>query len=154
MTSFSPRLFIVALFLGGFVFSGCGVTKDVEVTENGVRGTDTRTGDAVAFGDDVAIPASFPAEFPKYPGARTQVALHSAEDGSYTVNQQTGDSVAQIKAWAEGVMTANGFTKTMDLPDPAYSVMTFEKGGVKYQIQATRDEARSLTYIITARTGS
>lgn len=153
MTSFSPRLFVVALFLGGFVFSGCGMTRDVEVTENGVRGTNVQSGESVAFGDDVAIPTTFPAEFPKYPGARTQVALHSAEDGSYNVNQQTGDSVTEVMAWAERTMVASGFTKTMDLPDPTHAAATYEKGGVKYQIQASRDEARSLTYIITARTG-
>ncbi len=153
MTSFSPRLFVVALFLGGFVFSGCGVTRDVAVTESGVRGTDVRTGDAVGFGDDVRIPDTFPADFPKYPDARTQAFLHNSEDGSYSANQQTGDSVADVKAWAEQVMTAKGYAKILDLTDPMHAVVSFEKDGVKYQVQATRDEARSLTYIITVRSG-
>ncbi len=153
MISISPRLFVVALLLGGFVFSGCGMTNGVEVTENGVRGTDVRTGDAVAFGDDIAIPATFPADFPKYPGARTQAALHDTQQNSYTVNQQTGDGVLQVKAWAEGVMAANGFTKMVDLSDAANAVLSYEKGSVKYQVQASRDEARSLTYVITVRVG-
>ncbi len=153
MTSFSPRLFVVALFLGGFVFSGCGAARDVEVTERGVQATDVRTGDGVGFGDDVVIPETYPADFPKYPGARTQGFLQNAEEGTYSANQQTGDGVADVKAWAERVMTANGYTKTLDMVDPMRAVVSFEKGGVRYQVQAARDEARSLTYIITVRNG-
>lgn len=100
------------------------------------------------------IPATFPADLPRYPGARTQVAIYDAQATSYTVNQQTGDSVTQIKAWAEQTMTANGFAKTNELVDATTAVLWFEKGAVRYQVQAMRDEARSLTYIITARVGS
>ena len=117
--------------------------------DSGVQGTDFTTGNSAAVGDDVAIPETFPAGYPKYPGAKTQVALRDSQMRSYTTNQQTGDGVLQVKAWAEQALTGQGYAKFSEIVDANNVILSFRNArGEHYQVQAARDEARSLTYVV------
>ncbi|MBP7134427.1 hypothetical protein KBA73_04395 [Patescibacteria group bacterium] len=60
------------------------------------------------LGENLTIPSNFPQDLPRYPNALTKVAVGDA--ASYTLTQETTDSVAQVASALDAQLTQSGYT--------------------------------------------
>jgi hypothetical protein len=105
---------IIKKFVGGVVTQKTGVVQTNTQNTSGQSYVDPKTGATISLGID-KVPDSFPKDFPIYPGATVQVsqtgnAAQSAGNG-FWLTLETGDSVAQVKAFYETNLAQNGWTK-------------------------------------------
>ncbi len=113
--------------------AGCGNGTSFD-SETDTINLDGQNGSGLSAGAGASIPANFPADFPRYPGAKTILAYTENDGKSGSLMQETSDTLAQAQTKIEELMQNQGFTKDNVLPSPSLVGLLFHKGTVKYQI--------------------
>jgi hypothetical protein len=90
-----------------------GVKTDISNLEDGkMTFTDSKTGAQVNIGTG-EIPATFPKDFPVYPGAKVTSSLSGAEAGKnngYWLTFETADTADKVSAFYKTEFAKNGWT--------------------------------------------
>jgi hypothetical protein len=127
----------------------------VNVTNNGQAVTyqDTKNGASGAYGQDIQIPSDFPADVPRYPGAKTMI-VNTAESGKQaSLTQTTGNDIAKVKEWYKGQLTSQGFTQESSADMGTGSALVYSKGQVKISIYIASSQDQGQAPMVTMVVG-
>ena len=150
--SFHVRVMTIAA-ASLILLSGCGTDRvSVRSDDNHVAVRDRATGAALAVGEQVTIPADFPVDIHRYPGATTELVTSSSEEHTHALSQVTSDDVTTAKASVERSMVASGFQRTSEFGDPSATILIYEKGMVRFQINIAHDARKNNTNLLIVRT--
>ena len=113
--------------------------------------TDTNTlniggkdGGAFSAGENVQIPSNFPADFPRYPGAKVTLAYIENQGKASTLMQETSDALEQAQAKVKEQLEGQGFTQDNVMSSADIVILSFSKGTVKYQANITRQDGKTM----------
>ncbi len=132
---------------------GCG-NSGIQVRDEGKTFDLQGSGnEGIRAGENITIPATFPADFPRYPGAVNKFALKDGE--SYTVNQETADDIDTVVRHFDQQLTQVGYNMTVRLGNVGEPVQILDYGHAEKQlsvrIQISRDPEKQKTFILIAR---
>ena len=111
----------------------------------------------VALGDNAAVPGDFPKTIPIYPGAKVNMASHSAADKgkAWSLSLETGDEQPKVVAFYASSMAASAgaFKKGSDLAlgDTQMTVWQSAQLDVTLMISATAESTTAITMTVTAK---
>ena len=119
-----PLSLLSLIFVGGGCFnfatetamerqieSNTGGEADVDVQDNAITYTDEETGGKVSVGSDISLPADFPSDFPVYDGNISIISAANIPTEGVSLMFSSEDSLAEIAAWYESELVADGWTK-------------------------------------------
>ncbi|MCE9585818.1 hypothetical protein K8R04_00680 [Candidatus Uhrbacteria bacterium] len=112
--------------------TGSGGKVDVDAESGGLSFKDPKTGESVAFGVNVKIPAGFPTDIPRYEGSEASIASLT-KDGKRAVLAVTVRDVesAKLAEWYEARILASGFERTSETPVTETLFSEYRKGNIK-----------------------
>ncbi|MSR85492.1 hypothetical protein EXS71_03620 [Candidatus Uhrbacteria bacterium] len=119
----------------GLINKSTGGKASVDIGDNKMTFTNNKTGESMAYGENLTIPESFPRDVPIYPGAKA-VAIVTAKEGSQSasLNLVSTDEAAKVTAWYADQMKQGGWTEASSMTVTGADIRTYEKGKVKLAV--------------------
>lgn len=154
LLKYSRAFGFVLASLGVLMFTGCGTSSLPTATRNPVTGKTELSAQGVHLGDDIAIPSDFPSDIPRYTGAKTHVALVDSNQQTASLQQETPDDLATVRATLEAAIMAQGFKKGTELNEEGMQLVQYTKEKEMIQLQLVHDASQAMTSIIIARSVS
>lgn len=136
----STTLLIAPILALATLGAGCGGNRTTVDPFTNTVTTQDRAGNTLTAGENAAIPAHFPSDFPQYPGAKTIFAYTVAQDQSGSLMQETQDSLEQAQANIERMMQAQGYEKVTTAASPDLVILSFKKGTVRFQVNIAHQQ--------------
>lgn len=134
-----------------------GQDVDVNFTGKGVALKGKKDGQIFAIGEDVAIPEEFPADVPRYPGAKASSVSVSQEKQEAAVLLETGDARKDVRAWLEREAVEAGWNIEGTPYETVDSTILFflreERGGKAHLTATVSVTGQGKTSILMARQG-
>jgi hypothetical protein len=114
---------------------------------------DNKTGASWSVGENVRIPENFPADIPRYEGARVMSVMVASkeENGAATIVMQTDASVADAVRWYADRMKSDGFVEASSFTAGPLEMRSYEKGNVKMAISISSEGDEGKTGISIVR---
>lgn len=129
--------------------SETGHEADVDINDGSITFTDNASGATGQFGGNVKLPSDFPSDIP-LPNGITLSGTASTPEGDW-VTYTTDQSAADLGAWYEAELTADGFTKQGSFTTGTSSSWAFEKGSVSIGIAITDGADGAKTSVMVTR---
>ncbi len=123
----------------------------VDLSEGGTAVTykDNKTGDTIAYGEDVKIPDDFPKDAAIYPGSKaTNVSISRGADKGAVAILTTADAVAKVMDWYKNEFKSWEETQNMTINGTEYR--EYQKGNkkVSFNISSETTDGKSMTAIM------
>lgn len=111
---------------------------------------DTKTGDMMAFGENVTLPPEFPKDIPMYAGVKVVGLTISAKAGTGTsVTMKSESTKEKIVTWYAGQMKSAGFTEESSMTAGNTDIRSYSKGSVKITLTVAFNSGETPESIIT-----
>jgi len=133
--------------LGGVTGGQVDVDKDGEE----VRFKDNKTGNEVAYGEDLKVPDNFPKSVPLYPDAKIKgIMISGSEDKNATLTMGTEDEMAKVLAWYEDKMSGNDWQEDQSWSFEGMETRSYSNGQERMtlSISAQEDEGMKTAIIV------
>ncbi len=116
---------------------------------------DNKTGSSIAVGEDVTIPADFPKDAPRYPGAKAiSVSVRNAkpgenEGGVSAVVLKSTDDVAKVTTWYEAQAKSAGWTEDSNTTLGKAEMRQYSKANLKLTVLISPSDDQGVGSIAT-----
>lgn len=112
---------------------------DVGADGESVSFTDNKSGDQVAFGEDVKIPDNFPKTVPIYPGSKANnVSVSNGMNKGALVILNTDDQVSKVLDWYQGEF--KDWKENQNMTINGAEFREYEKDGKKIGLSISEDK--------------
>ncbi|MCC6563801.1 hypothetical protein IT087_02830 [Candidatus Uhrbacteria bacterium] len=81
--------------------------------------------------NEVAVPADFPSDIPRYAGAKVLNAVSDIGDGSSLLSLSSTDEASIVLSWHDSEFVRAGFSKTQDQKRGTVTSREYSKDGLK-----------------------
>ncbi len=141
------RTLVLSLGLASLLGAGCSGSSPA-AQNIPVPGPETQL-----LGENLTIPTDFPQDLPRYPNAMTKVAVGDA--ASYTLTQETTDSVAQVSSALDAQLTQHGYTLSnrIGAATDAFQIVDYANAQLKttVRLQLAVSPQSQKTVVVIAR---
>lgn len=139
---------------GGILSKATGGKVDLDTDSGQVQYRDNKTGNTVAFGEDLKLPKDFPGDVPIYGGAKISAVSTNKNEGSANVTLTSEDAKDKVLKWYEDKMKSDGWEEENSSTMNNVDFREYTKGQVKLAVSVwpNEDEGKSGTFVTVSRT--
>lgn len=139
---------------GGILSKATGGKVNVDTDSGKVQFRDNKTGNTVAFGEDLKLPSDFPSDVPIYGGAKISAISTNKQEGSANATLTSTDAQDKVLKWYEDKMKADGWEEKNSSTMNNVEFREYEKGKVTIAVSVwpNEEEGKSGTFITVSRT--
>ncbi len=137
---------------GGILSKATGGKVDVSTDSGKVSFKDNKTGNTVAFGEDLKLPDDFPSDVPIYGGAKVTAVTTNKQEKSANVTLTSTDAKDKVMKWYEDKMKADGWEEKNSSTINEVEFREYTKGQVKIAVSVWPNDDKQSTFITVSRT--
>ncbi len=133
----------------GLLGQATGGKVDLSKDGTAVTYKDNKTGDSVAYGEDVKIPDDFPKDAAIYPGSKaTNISISKSADKGAVAVLNTEDAVAKVMDWYKNEFKSWTEAQNMSINGTEYREYTKDNKKVSFTIGSETTDGKTLTTIM------
>jgi len=136
---------------GGILSQASGGKVEVNSDKGSVGFKDDKTGDTIAFGEDIKLPANFPQDVLMYDGVKILSVMTKVKEKSANVTLTSTDDAAKVLAWYEDSYKRDAWTLKDSASMNQVQSRNFNKSKVGVSFSIWPDPEKKLTYITLSR---
>jgi len=139
---------------GGILSKATGGKVNVDTDSGKVQFKDNKTGNTVAFGEDLKLPSEFPGDVPIYGGVKISAVSTNKNEGSANATMTSEDDKDKVLKWYEDKMKSDGWNEENSSTMNNVEFREYTKGKVKLAVSIwpNEDEGKTGTFITVSRT--
>jgi len=139
---------------GGILSKATGGKVNVDTDSGKVQFKDNKTGQTVAFGEDLKLPDDFPSDVPIYGGAKISAVTTNKQEGSANATLTSSDDKDAVLKWYEDKMKSDGWEEKNSSTINNVEFREYAKGKAKLAVSIwpNDDQQKKGTFITLSRT--
>jgi len=126
--------------VAGVIDKASGGKVSADVVNNQMVFKDNKTGDMMAYGEDVKFPDDFPKDMPIYAGAKAvALTISKQADKGTSVTLKIADDVQKVTSWYADQMKGAGFAEDSSMSAGGTEIRSYSKGSVTLSMTVASD---------------
>jgi len=139
---------------GGILSKATGGKVNLDTDAGKVQFKDNKTGQTVAFGEDLKLPSEFPSDVPIYGGVKVSAVSTNKNEGSANATMTSEDAKDKVLKWYEDKMKSDGWEEKSNSTINNVDFREYTKGKAKLALSVwpNEDGGKKGTFITVSRT--